>query len=90
MKFKKTIVPVIIYTVELRLLCCEIVYLGNKTRVDLSSYNFNFHLLLLALEKENNFLELKKITIFVFHVQDVQVEHKEEMIARNLVSDVLN
>lgn len=60
MKFKKTIVPVIIYTVELRLLCCEIVYLGNKTRVDLSSYNFNFHLLLLALEKENNFLELKK------------------------------
>ena len=60
MKFKKTIVPVIIYTVELGLLCCEIVYLGNKTRVDLSSYNFNFHLLLLALEKENNFLELKK------------------------------
>ena len=60
MKFKKTIVPVIIYTVELRLLCCEIVYLGNKTRVDLSSYNFNFHLLLLALEKENNFLEVKK------------------------------
>lgn len=60
MKFKKTIVPVIIYAVELRLLCCEIVYLGNKTRVDLSSYNFNFHLLLLALEKENNFLELKK------------------------------
>lgn len=60
MKFKKTIVPVIIYTVELRLLCCEIVYLGNKTRVDLSSYNFNFHLLLLALEKESNFLELKK------------------------------
>lgn len=60
MKFKKTIVPVIIYTVELRLLCCEIVYLGNKTRVDLSSYNFNFNLLWLALEKENNFLELKK------------------------------
>ena len=60
MKFKKTIVPVIIYTVELRLLCCEIVYLGTKTRVDLSSYNFNFHLLLLALEKENNFLELEK------------------------------
>ena len=60
MKFKKTIVPVIIYTVEFRLLCCEIVFLGNKTRVDLSSYNFNFHLLLLALEKENNFLELKK------------------------------
>ena len=45
MKFKKTIVPVIIYTVELRLLCCEIVYLGNKTRVDFSSYNFNFNLL---------------------------------------------
>ena len=64
MKFKKTIVPVIIYTVELRLLCCEIVYLGNKTRVDLSSYNFNFHLLLLALEKENNFLELKKSQFF--------------------------
>ena len=60
MKFKKTIVPVIIYTVELRLLCCEIVYLGNKTRVDRSSYNFNFNLLWLALEKENNFLELKK------------------------------
>ena len=60
MKFKKTIVPVIIYTVELRLRCCEIVYLGNKTRVDLSSYNFNFHLLLLALERENNFLELEK------------------------------
>ena len=64
MKFKKTIVPVIIYTVELRLLCCEIVYLGNKTRVDLSSYNFNFNLLWLALEKENNFLELKKISNF--------------------------
>lgn len=35
MKFKKTIVPVIIYTVELRLLCCEIVYLGNKVELTL-------------------------------------------------------